>query len=276
MNETAPPPLPEFPTPPPAPPSRIPVTGTLRRAWGLLLELPRQTLLPMAVVQVPVALITSAATVALYLTAFKDEPVLAVNEMVDNDARGQLFAFLVISAITGLFSQVARAATTVGVANAAAGKTIGLAAALDPAFTRMGSLLMLSIMILAGAFALVLTVFGLVLLPFLALKVALSTETLILEGNGPWGAIRRSWQVTANNMMSLFFVLALTVAILLGPVVVVSLTSLIVGGGRTEELVLTGVATFVQTVLLVPIFAFVAAVVTTFYLQAKEKEQRHA
>jgi len=273
VNETAPPPLPEFRAQPPELPSRIPVTGTVRRAWDVLLSKPRQTVLPMAVIQVPVALVTSVATVVLYLTTFKDEPVLTINEMVDTDARGQLFAFLVISAVTGLFSQVARAATTVGVANAAAGKSIALSAALDPAFTRMGALLGLAILIASGAFVLVLTLVGLVLLPFLALKVALSTETLILEDNGPWGAIRRSWALTGGHLLSLLGVFAVTLAILVGPLIVVSLVGLIVGGGRTEQLVLAGVATFGQTVLLVPLFSFLTAVITLFYLQAKERER---
>lgn len=237
-----------------------------------MLSRPRQTILPMAAVQIPVALATSIATVVLYLTAFEDEPVLTVNEMVDSDARGQLFAFLVISAVTALFSQVARAATSVGVASAAAGKAISLSMALDPAFTRMGALLVLGVLIASGAFVLVLTVVGMFVLPFLALKVALSTETLILEGNGPWAAIRRSWQLTNGNMLSLLGTLVVTIGLVVGPLLLVSLVSLIVTGDRTQQLVLAGVATFLQTVMLVPLFAFVTSVVTVFYLQAKERE----
>ena|GEM_PF-1736950 len=272
MNETAPPPLPTVSSAPSGRPSRIPVTGTIRRAWEVMLSRPRQTVLPMAVVQIPVALATSVVTVVLYLTVFADEPVLTVNEMVDTAARGQLFAFLVLQAVTALFSQVARAATTVGVANAAAGKAIPLAAALDPAFTRMGALLALSVLIASGAFVLVLTIVGTLLLPFLALKVALSTETLILEGNGPWGAIRRSWRLTSGNMLSLLGTLLVTIGLVIGPLLAISLVAVIVAGDRTEQLLLAGLATFIQTVLLVPLFVFVTSVVTVFYLQAKERE----
>ncbi|MGE5595843.1 MAG: hypothetical protein ACM3S1_07395 [Hyphomicrobiales bacterium] len=274
MSEVAPSPPPEAPPPqpalPPRPP-RIPIRGTVRDAWRIFLGWPRQTILPMAAVQVPVALVTSVVTAISYLTVFKDEPVRDISEIFEDGPSGQLFLMLVLFAVDVLFSQVARGATIVGVGQAARAHRLSLSEALDPAFTRMGGLLLLAIVLGAGAIVLAFTVVGIVVLPYLALKFVLSFEAYMLEGLRPWPAMKRSWALTRGNLISLLGVLVLAALILVGPLLVVQLLGEAVGGSRTMEVILNAVVAFVQTILLVPLLAFLTAVTTMFYLKAREK-----
>lgn len=220
---------------------------------------PRESMLPLFVIQAPAAAITGLITAILYFTIFKDRDFNAATG-------GPLLALLLLSAFEGLFAQVARAGTIVSIAGVATGNPKSLAQSLDPAFTRMGQLLFLVVILAAGFFSVLFTIIGIVLLPYLVLRAALSFEAFMLEDLGPWAAVRRAWTLTSGNVLRLLALVFLTFLAVIGPLAVVQSLSLISGGGRTTDIILGSVLTFVQGVLLIPFVAFLTASTTLFYL----------
>ena len=252
---------------PPAGPSALPpVRATVARALALVRQHPREALLPLAVIQLPVTLATAALTIVLYLTAFKNEPVETMQGALSGGASAPLFVFAVTAAVEGLFAQVARAASIVSIAAVARGRPLPLTSALDPAFTRMGALLVLVLIIAVGFGLAFVTIVGLVLLPYVATRVALCFEAMVLEGIGPWAAIRRSWSLTRGNVLRLLGVILLSVLVVLIPLVLISALGTAIGGGRTTRVVLTGLYTFVQGGLAIPLAGFLTATTTLYYL----------
>jgi hypothetical protein len=230
---------------------------------------PRLVLLPMFAVQAPIALVSATVTLVLYLTVFANEPVKTASDLIDGGASGPLFAFVAISAFEGLFAQVARGATILGVAAASRGREEPLSNLLDPAFTRMGGLLVVAIAPLALYLGLAVTIVGLVVVPYLALRLSLAMEAYLLDGVTPAAAFKRSWTVLSGSLWRLFGTLLFTVGVLMIPLVVVSSTSMLIAGGRTTQVVMTAAVTLIQGVLLVPLLAFFTSVTTLFYLRVK-------
>jgi Membrane domain of glycerophosphoryl diester phosphodiesterase len=252
------------PAPPPArlrPPS-VPVRATVGRAFRIALRQPRVSLLPLAAVQAPAALVAAVATAVLFLTVFKNDPV-------DPTEGGPLLAFLIIAAAQGLFAQVAHAATIVSIAGAETGRPRTLSESLDPAFSRMGAILGLVAILALGALVCVFSLVGVVLLPYLGLRVILCFETMMLENVGPWAAIRRSWALTHGHVLRLLGVVALSALVVVGPVVGLEALGLISGNGHTSDVLIVSAVTFVQGVLAIPLVSFLTATTTLFYLQVR-------
>jgi membrane-anchored glycerophosphoryl diester phosphodiesterase (GDPDase) len=248
--------------------------ATVREAWRLMKRYPRQTLLPMFVIEVPVALISAIVTAILYVTVFKDDSVRAQADVFAEGGGGPLFAFLAITAFEVLFAQVARGATIVGVAAARAGKTRPLAELLDPAFTRMGGLLALAVIstaVVAAGVVLAITIIGALIAFFIFLRWAIAFETFILEQRGVFNALGQSWRMMQGNMLRYLGVLLVSFALVLLPFVAISLLQLIIGGGRTTEVVTTAIVTALQGILVVPLLVFLTAVTTVFYFNIKER-----
>jgi hypothetical protein len=239
---------------------------------------PRETILPMIVIQAPVAVISAIVTTVLFLTAFKDEPFQTLADTFADGGDGRVvFMLVVAAAVQVLFELVARAATITAVAAVAAGRPKTLSEALDPAFSRMGGLIALAIIFgLVGA-GLLLTVVGIILLPFIAARIGLMFETYILEDLPPLRAIARSWEVTRGSVIRFLTTIILTFVIILLPLTLAQLVVEIPsGGGRTSEVVLSGVLSVVQWLLLTPVVAFVTAVTTLFYLRLRERTNARA
>lgn len=258
-----------------APPTRpVPVFATVREAWRTIADYPRLTLLPMLVIEVPVAFIAAVVTVVLYLTVFRHESVLAATTIVNQSNGGPLFALFAITAFELLFAQVARGAAIKGIASARSGQSPGLSALLDPAFTRMGGLIALAVVsgavLVAGALT-AYTLIGGVIALFLYIRWAVVFEALMLEDRTVMGAFARSWRLMNGNMLRYLGVLAVTIVLLAVPFVAISLLDNLIAGGRTTRVIMTGVITFAQGILLVPLLVLLIAVTTIFYFKAKER-----
>ncbi|HMS57665.1 MAG TPA: hypothetical protein PKA49_02330 [Tepidiformaceae bacterium] len=263
----------------------MPIWATVRDAFHLVRRNPRETMLPLFAVELPVVIVVTALTTLLYFTAFKDEPFYIADDLFTEGSAGAVFAFLALTAVSALFSQVARAATIVSVAALIGGKRLPLSQALDPAFTRMGGLLTLAFLMFAGAVVLGVTVVGIVVLPILALRLGLTVEAFMLDGGNPFQALRRCWAVmgpgrnragalsgimtpTMLRLLAVFLVIVLLVAV---PVLAVNATGELARGSRTAQIWLSGLLTVLQTILLLPVFAWVSATMTSFYLQARQR-----
>jgi hypothetical protein len=273
---------PEQPVRPPAPP-QPPIGRTLGDAARLIWRHPRATLLPFVAVQLPVAVVISAVWTALYLTSFKDDPyptgaLLAIlnpgGSVIDTRPEGgaPLFAFFALMAAASLFTIIAVAASVVAVANAAKGAPLPVAQSLDPAFTRMGRLLMLAAMLLALLGAAVLSIFvvvGIVLAPYLVLRLGLSMNALMLEDLRPTDAIRRSWRMMKGHMLRLLAVTLLASLAAIWLVLISAPTTAFEDSSRATRLVVDAVSATAQGALGAPAIVFVTAVTTIFYLRLR-------
>jgi hypothetical protein len=270
--------LPPSPLPPIAEPvtrGRIPVRGTVSEAFQLLRQYPKATLLPQAVIGIPVAIAAAVATVFVFLAAFPEEDVNNVATFSAEASGAALFAMAVIVAAEALFAQVARGATIVAVASAARGRPIPLVEALDPAFTRLGGLVGLVLILGAiGALAFI-TIVGIILLPYVLFRLALVFDTYMLEGVGVNQALRRSWQVMSGNMIRLVGVIALSVLCALPILLLFSLFGAPTEGNRTTQVLVLAVLGIVRGAAFVPFVAFLTACTTLYYLKAKAAEDAY-
>lgn len=230
---------------------------------------PRLVLLPMLVVQLPVSVVSATVTLVLYLTVFSGEPVRTTSQLLDAGLSGPLFAFVATSAFEALFAQVARGATVVGVAAAVRDQAEPLPKLLDPAFTRMGGLIVLAVVPLALFAGLAATVIGVIFVPYLVLRFGLAMEAYLLDGVTPFQALRRSWWVLGGSLWRFLLTVVLSGLVLMIPLLLISSLSVAVAGGRTTQVVMTAAVTLCQGVLLVPLLSFFTAVTTLFYLRVK-------
>lgn len=247
----------------------VPVRGTVAEAWRLLRQYPRLVLLPMYAVQVPVALVSAVVTLLLYFTVFANEPVMSPADLIDGGASGPLFAFLAMTAFEGLFAQVARGATITGVAAAANNRPETLPRLLDPAFSKMGGLLVLVLVQFAILMFGAVTIVGLPFALYALLRLDLSIEAYLLENTRPMGALRRSWVILKGSLWRFLGAMFLSALLVVIPFVAISSLTALVFGGRTAQLVTIAVTTLVQAILVVPLLAFFTAVTTLFYLRVK-------
>lgn len=264
--------LPQTPARPDAP--GVGVFAAVREALNLIRTSPRQTVLPMLAIEVPVAVISAIATAVLYFTAFRHESVYDTTGVINSGTGGQLFALLVIAAFEVLFAQVARGATIVGVARARDGEHPPLVELLDPAFTRMGGLFAVAIIstgILALGIITSVTVVGAVIALFIFIRWAVAFEAYMLEELRVFPALRRSWTLMRGNMLRYIGVLLVSFALILVPFVAISLLQLAVVGGRTVQIMATAAITIGQGILVVPLLAFLSAVTTVYYFRIKER-----
>lgn len=262
-----------LPSAPPARVAAVPILGTVREAWRLIVAFPRQTLLPMFVIEAPVACISAVVTAILYLTVFHGRDVWLPGDPVAGRG-GVVFAYFALAAFELLFAQVARGATVLGVAAARAGRRRPLAELLDPAFTRMGGLLALAIVTYAVLFLgilLLITVIGAVIALFAFLRWSLVFEVFMLEEQRVGASLGGSWRMMHRNMLRYLGVLLVSFGLALLPLVGISLLQLAVGGGRDTVVIATAAVTIAQGVLVVPILVFLTAVTTVFYFNIKER-----
>lgn len=262
------------PAAPPLPGVRQTIGDALRLVW----RRPRETMLPILAIQLPVSLAVSAITVVLYLTAFRSEPVEGMQDAFAGGRGAPLFLFLATTAGQALFAQVARGAAIVSIAATVSGAPAPLTAALDPAFTRMGALLALVLIIGVAVVLAFLSIVGLVLLPYLAIRAALCFEALMIDGLSPVAAIRRSWALTHRNVLRLLGVVLLSAAVVTLPLLAISALGAATGGSRSERVVETGLYLFAQGILVIPLVAFLTATTTLYYLtiRASKDDRRTA
>lgn len=244
------------------------VADAIRIVWTN----PRQCLGPLLVIQVPAAIVTGIITIVLYATTFSEKPVVAPVDVLFDGDRAQQFWWWISTAGEALFAQVARGATIVAIAGVATGKPTGLQAALDPAFTRLGGLLILIVGFSAGAGLLFLSFIGIPVAIYLLIRLALTFDAYMLEGLSPGLAVRRSWDLTRGRMLRLMGVLALGLLAIFPVFIFASALAGLSGDSRTSDILLiagTGVA---QVALVVPALAVLTATTTLFYLNVRASD----
>lgn len=245
------------------------VRRTVGDAFRLVARNPANVLGPLFVIQLPIACITAGTTAVLYLTAFSDREVVAPADILSQGDRQQLFTWIVAAAVDGLFALVARGATIVAIAGVARGRPGTLTAALDPAFTRLGGLILLILIIGAGSAALFASVIGIPILILLAIRLGLAFDTFMLEGRMPLSAIGASWNITSGHTLRLAGAMILGLLAIAPVIVFASALAGITGEGRTAEVITIALIGIVQTAILMPAVAVFTAVTTLFYLNLK-------
>jgi len=249
----------------------IPVVATLKEAWHLVRLHPRRLLMPMAVITIPLALIIAAVNAALFLTIWEDEELVGLGTLTSDTARPVMFGVVVLVAIDMLFAQVARAATIVAVASVVEGRPGSLTDCLDPAFTRLGGLLVL-IAVIAGLLGVAfVTVIGVLALPYVMIRLGLAFDAYMIEGLGAWPALRRSWSLMHGRILRLFALVALSVVCALPILLTLSALEVSIGGDRAPQLLILTVFAGVRSAIFVPVVGFLTACTTLYYFKARER-----
>lgn len=263
---------------PPTPPGLPPLVQAERdgalwlKSLRVMRENPRAVLLPLTVTQLPFAVATAAVFFYLFYEAYPNAEFTTFDWLADAP-NGVRLTIVMLGAAQTLFSLVGAAATMVAVSGIARGAPVGLAQSLDPAFTRMGGLLLFGVLFNVLLFA---SFVGVVLLVYFIVRWGLAIQPYVLEGKGFTASLGESWRLLRGRMLS-FFALLLTaipfgLVFLLAFSLVFSLLSAPFGTdpGRTQELVLQSLALFIVGVTFVPFGAYLATSTTLFYLSAKD------
>lgn len=251
---------------PPARP-RVPVRGTVGDAFRLVRAYPRATMLPLLVTQVPVACLTSLASVVLFLTVFRDEPYALDKTLPVTELGAPMFVVLVLLGLAALAGVVGSAAAIVATAGASRGAPPTLVEALDPAFTRMGAVIVLSIILAALVVGLVLTFVGVVLVPFVAGRLLLANTTLMLAPERVGGALTRTWDLSRGSVLRVWGVVLLSLPAVIPLLAVNALAAAADGASRNTRVGVDGLLDVAAALAVVPMSAFFTAVLTLFYLR---------
>ncbi len=253
---------------------RIAIVATIRASWKLVREHPRESILPALLIQVPVTTVVALVTMFFLFTTYSDTEFRLLNELSGDDPGGLIFLLVVGAAVQALFAQVAHGATVVGIAGVLTGKPGGVTAALDAAFTRMGALLLMAVVLIAGAGLLFLTIIGALIVPFLAIRFALSYETLMIEKISVGAAFRRSFVLTRGHVLRMLGALLLGVLSALPAFIFVFFIGSAVAGGRTQQIVANTLVTIAQAFVLAPVYAVLTALTTIIYFKLRESDAR--
>ncbi|MFN0094862.1 MAG: glycerophosphoryl diester phosphodiesterase membrane domain-containing protein [Dehalococcoidia bacterium] len=225
-------------------------------------------MLPALAVQVPVAAVISIVTAVVFFTALRDDAVVSSAEVLEDGSRGaQLLVFATV-AVQLLFAQVARAASILGIAAALTGQPKSLNECLDPAFTRMGAILGLTVAVGGLLFVLAASIVLIPIALYLALRMALTFEACVLEEAGIGMSLRRSWELMRGRMLRFTGNLILLLLTLIGPLAIISLLNLLILGGRDMEVVSEALVSFLIAVLAIPLITVATAFTTLTYFQA--------
>jgi len=263
---------PEEPTVP-APPIKTKSGPTWRQAIRLVRANKRATMLPLAVIQMPLGIIGAPIYFYLYHNAFPDSDFESFNRF-ENSPSELILSLILMTAVYLLFSLVGAAATIVAVKGIIDGKPKRLAEALDPAFTRMGGLLVL------GAFfyfMFLATATGIVVVLYLIIRWGLAVHAHVLEETTVSGSLGKSWRLLRGRMVRFTGVLltAVPIALILffaaSLLFAIALAPFSVDPGRTTNLVAQSLGILVFGIVAVPTGAYLATATTIFYLAAKEE-----
>lgn len=255
---------------------------TLRAALALMRDHPRETMAPLAAVQVPLAIAATLVTVLLYATVFAGE-TYPQRGLAGANEGGPFAAFVLLAAVTVVLGLVGMGATIVSVEAVARGRPVGPREALDPAFTRLGGLVALGGTLIVGAAALAALIVGLVAVlgpvaaivglaafSFLALRIALAPQALMLEQAGAFPSLRRSWGLMRGNMLRLAIILLAVVAV---PLILSLLAPASPGpgeAGRAARMAIDAGLQALQTAIAIPFGAFASTALTLYYLRIRE------
>jgi hypothetical protein len=191
------------------------------------------------------------------------------------DAPGGLrLTMALLGAGQSLFSLVGAAGTMVAVEALSKGKPLGLAQSLDPAFTRMGGLLVFG----AVFNVLILVSFiGLIVFLYFIARWGLAIQAHVLDGRSILGSFGLSWRLMRGRMMRflalLLTAIPLALLLLLGTSFLFGVIASPFGTepSRTTELLFQSIALFVVILTFIPVAAYLATSTTLFYLSARDE-----
>jgi len=241
-----------------------------RVAYRLLRERPRQSLAPYAAVMVPLSVATAVVSTALYLTVFRNEKYPPGFNEVD----AVLFVTLCVFAVSFVFSSVGHGAAIVGTTAAYRGQPKRIAEILDPAFTRLGALLSIAIILGALLFGLAITLVGLPIAAFLGVRLSLAVQVMMLEERSPLGAIGETWRLTSGHALRLLGLLGLLILVALPLALLLSVVPAAwEGEGRTARILLDGMTDLAIGLASIPLGAYFGAATTVYYLKLREAKR---
>ena len=247
------------------------VGETLSAAAALMRDHPRETMLPLLALQAPLVIGTILLTVLLYSSVFADEVYPRGGLTGATEGGDQVFVLVVVVALAAIVGVVGQAATIVSVAAVALGKPLKLSEALDPAFTRLGGLIGLTLLFAIAGGVLLITFVGWVLIPFLIARFGVAYQIYLLEQTGPIEALSRSWRTMHGNMLRLLGIMlvGIALAVLIGLLVPAS-----PGPGsvaREWRMAADAGLRILQGGIAIPIAAFAHAAITLYYLRIREE-----
>lgn len=260
---------------PPPPPTAPAPKPTWRQALLLLREHPRETLLPMAVFQLPLTVLVAGAYFYLYYEAYPSADFESLRQF-EGAPSGLILSLILMTAIYLFLSLVGTGATIVAVRTVLDRRPARLVESLDPAFTRMGALLTIG----AVFYVMVLGIAAfIVILLYPLFRWGLAVHALLLEGSGVGGALGTSWRLLRGNLLR-FTAVALS-AIPVGIVVFTAASVVFAIGlapfgadpGRTGSLVAQSLSMLLLGIVATPTGAYFAAATTIFYLSLKEQSR---
>ena len=276
-------------TPEQQPPDRPGVRETLSAAAALMRDHPRETMLPLLAVQGPLVVGTILLTLLLYSTVFADEVYPRGGITGASQGGPEVVVLVVVVALALVLGLVGQGATIVSVGAIALGKPLTLSQALDPAFTRLGGLIALTIIFAIVGGLLTLTVVGIAAIPFLIARFGVTYQIYLLEDTGPIEALTRSWRTTHGNILRLLGIIlvGIVLLVLIGLLVPVSpgpemgpedpfFTFRSSSGstesiGRTARMAIDAGIQILQGGVAVPVTVFAHAALTLYYLRIREE-----
>ncbi len=252
-------------------PERPGVGETLSAAAALMRDFPRETMLPLLAIQTPLVIGTILLTVLLYSSVFADEVYPRGGITGATEAGAQVIVLVVVVAAGVVLGLVAQGATIVSVAAVARGQPLTLSQALDPAFTRLGGLIVLTVIFTVVGGLLAFTIVGLAVIPFLIARFGVAYQVYLLEQTSPIEALTRSWRTMQGNMLRLLgiMVIGLALAFLIGALVPVSPGP--ESASRELRMAIDGGLRILQGGILIPVAAFAHASITLYYLRIREE-----
>ncbi len=262
------------------------VGETLRAAATLMRDHPRETMLPLLAVQAPLVVGTILLTLVLYGTVFTDEIYPRNGIIGASGSDGQRIVLVVVVAVALIAGLIGQAATIVAVGAAARGERFTISQALDPAFTRLGGLILITILFTIGAGVLAFTLVGLLAIPYLVARLGLTYQVYLLEATNPleaisgsWRATRGSWQVfpgstlpdALSRMLRLLAIVLVGVALLLLIGLLVPVSPGPDSASRGARMLIDAILQIMQGGVSVPVTVFAHTAVTLYYLRIREE-----
>lgn len=273
MTPEAPPQLPDI--PPPTRQAGVSVREVLREGRALFSANAVEITAPLAMVQLPLAVLGAVIPWVLYQTTYSDQQDLFNAQALLDGPRGLLFAFTLVFFVWGMFILVGIGASMVAVSSVRRGSHLRLPEYLDPPFTKLGGLFLLG-MTLIGLYVCGLIVSVTVVLPlvvgWVTLRLAAMFYFQLVDNLPPGAAMRASWNLLRGNVVRLLGVVVGSLPIVLGmmfvafvALIIVSIPFTLAGDSRNVELAASVVGTIVWAMLTVPAMAYLATTTTVFF-----------
>lgn len=270
----------EDPGPPPPPKTGLQVRSVLRESKALFRANSKAIMLPMAAVQIPLALLGAIVPWVLYETMYSGQLKPFDADSIRDGPRGLLFGLALVGGIWTMFLIIGFAATMIAARDARKGARRPFAELLDPAFTRLGGLFQLGLLTIALAFSVLLssiTIFGPLFLLFVGMRIAMVFHAYVLDEEKPGVALLSSWRLMRGNVVRYMGLLLGTVPTILAllffsfmALVLISIPFTLLGDNRHIVLAASATGTAAMGIFAIPILAYFTTATTVFYLTLRE------